>query len=149
LARLYASKRGQSGSTRPISKKTPVWCKYQPEEIEALVTKLAKEDNKPSMIGMILRDRYGVPLAKPLLGRKITKVFEQSDLKLKTPEDLDALIKKAEAMKKHLEKNRKDYSSKRALNLIESKIHRLEKYYRSRSILPPDWKHKSVVASVS
>jgi len=101
------------------------------------------------MIGMILRDRYGVPLAKPLLGRKITRVFEQSDLKLKTPEDLDALIKKAEAMKKHLEKNRKDYSSKRALNLTESKIHRLEKYYRSRNILPPDWKHKSVVASVS
>jgi len=149
LARLYASKRGRSGSTRPISKKTPVWCKYQPEEIEALVTKLAKEDNKPSIIGIILRDRYNVPLARPLLGKKITQVLESSDFKLKIPEDLDSLIKKAEAMKKHHDKNKKDYSTKRALNLIESKVHRLVKYYRSRDILPPDWKYKSVVASAT
>lgn len=149
MARLYASKRGRSGSTRPISKKTPVWCKYQPEEIEALVTKLAKEDNKPSIIGIILRDRYNVPLARPLLGKKITQVLESSDFKLKIPEDLDSLIKKAEAMKKHHDKNKKDYSTKRALNLIESKVHRLVKYYRSRDILPPDWKYKSVVASAT
>ena len=149
LARLYASKRGRSGSTRPVSKKTPVWCKYQPEEIEALVTKLAKEDNRPSMIGMILRDRYGVPLAQPLLGKKVTKVIESSESKLKIPEDLDTLIKKAEAMKKHLERNRKDYSSKRAMNLIESKVHRLAKYYKSKGRIPADWKYKSVVASVS
>ncbi len=148
MARLYASKRGQSGSTRPISKKTPVWCKYQSEEIEALVAKLAKEDNKPSMIGMILRDRYSVPLARPLLGKKITQVLNSSDYKLKIPEDLDALIKTAEAMKKHHEKNKKDYSTKRALNLIESKVHRLSKYYKSRGLIPPDWNYKSVVASV-
>jgi small subunit ribosomal protein S15 len=126
-----------------------VWCKYQPEEIEALVTKLAKEDNKPSIIGIILRDRYNVPLARPLLGKKITQVLESSDFKLKIPEDLDSLIKKAEAMKKHHYKNKKDYSTKRALNLIESKVHRLVKYYRSRDILPPDWKYKSVVASAT
>jgi small subunit ribosomal protein S15 len=137
-----------SGSTRPISKKTPTWCKYQPEEIEALITKLAKEDNKPSMIGIILRDRYSVPLTRPLLGKKITKVLESSEYKLRIPEDLDSLIKKAEAMKKHHEKNKKDYSTKRALNLIESKVHRLSKYYRSRGILPQDWNYKSVVASV-
>jgi small subunit ribosomal protein S15 len=137
-----------SGSTRPISKKTPTWCKYQPEEIEALITKLAKEDNKPSMIGIILRDRYSVPLTRPLLGKKITKVLESSEYKLRIPEDLDSLIKKAEAMKKHHEKNKKDYSTKRALNLIESKVHRLSKYYRSRDILPQDWNYKSVVASV-
>ncbi len=148
MARLYSSKRGMSGSTRPISKKTPTWCKYQPEEIEALITKLAKEDNKPSMIGIILRDRYSVPLTRPLLGKKITKVLESSEYKLRIPEDLDSLIKKAEAMKKHHEKNKKDYSTKRALNLIESKVHRLSKYYRSRGILPQDWNYKSVVASV-
>ncbi len=148
MARLYASKRGRSGSTRPISKKTPSWCKYQPEEIEALVTKLAKEDNKPSMIGMILRDRYGVPLVRPLLEKKITGVLDSSGYKLKIPEDLEALIKKAEAMKKHHDRNKKDYSTKRALNLIESKVHRLSKYYRSKGLLPSDWNYKSVVASV-
>ena len=148
LARLYASKRGRSGSTRPVSKKTPVWCKYQPEEVEALVTKLAKEDNRPSIIGIILRDRYGIPLARPLLGKKVTKVLETSDFKLKIPEDLDSLIKKAEKMTKHYEKNRKDYATKRGLNLIESKVHRLSKYYKSCNLLSPDWNYKSVVASI-
>ncbi|MCJ7760663.1 30S ribosomal protein S15, partial [Candidatus Bathyarchaeota archaeon] len=66
MARLYASKRGRSGSTRPISKKSPSWCKYREEEVEALVVKLAKQGNSPSMIGLILRDNYGIPLARSI-----------------------------------------------------------------------------------
>jgi ribosomal protein S15P/S13E len=83
-----------------------------------------------------------------LLGKKITKVLETSDFKLKIPEDLDSLIKKAEKMTKHYEKNRKDYATKRGLNLIESKVHRLSKYYKSCNLLSPDWNYKSVVASI-
>jgi len=39
-------------------------------------------------------------------------------------------MKKAVAIRKHLEKNRKDKDSKYRLILVESKIHRLTRYYR-------------------
>ncbi len=46
------------------------------------------------------------------------------------PEDLFNLMKKAVSVRKHLEKNRKDKDSKYRLILVESKIHRLTRYYR-------------------
>ena len=48
----------------------------------------------------------------------------------KIPEDLYNMIKKAVSIRKHLEKNRKDKDSKYRLILIESRIHRLTRYYR-------------------
>ena len=50
------------------------------------------------------------------------------------------LIKKAVAMRKHLERNRKDRDSKFRLILIESRIHRLTRYYKRTEQLPPTWK---------
>jgi len=149
LARLYSSKRGSSGSTRPVSKKPPMWCKYRPEEIEALVVKLAREGNNPDTIGVILRDRYGIPLVKPIVGKTITQILEISGAGLKMPEDLSSLLRKADALRKHLEKNREDYSSKRSLALVESKVHRLVKYYRDLGVIPPDWKYQPLAASVA
>lgn len=149
MARLYSSKRGSSGSTRPIGKKPPAWTKYEPEEVESFVVKLAKEGEPPSVIGVTLRDKHGVPLAKPIVGKKITQILEGAGLKPRLPEDLENLVKRADAMRKHLEKNRKDYPNKRALALIESKIHRLVKYYRARNMLPADWAYKPIAASVA
>jgi len=149
LARLYASKRGRSGSTRPVSKKPPMWCKYKPEEIEALVVKLSREGNSPDIIGVILRDRYAIPLVKPITGKTITQILQSSGVVLKTPEDLDSLLKKADGLRKHLEKNREDYISKRTLALVESKIHRLVKYYRGLGVISPDWEYKPLAASVA
>lgn len=59
--------KGSSHSTRPVSKRPPIWCKYKPEEVEALVIKLAKDGNSPSKIGTILRDQHGIPLAKSIM----------------------------------------------------------------------------------
>jgi len=148
-ARLYTSKRGKSGSTRPISKKTPSWCKYTSEEVEALVLKLAREGNSPSIIGVMLRDRYGVPLVKSLTGKNIQELLKAGQQAGALPEDLSALLKKADALRRHLEKNRKDSVNKRSLAMIESKIHRLVKYYRSKGEIKPDWQYKHVVASVA
>lgn len=149
MARLYARKRGKSGSTRPVSKRPPAWCKYTPEEIETLIVKLGREGHAPSAIGNILRDQYGVPLVKPILGKSITQVLREANLAPSIPEDLNALLKKAERVRRHLEKNKKDYHNKRALTLIESKIHRLSKYYLRRGALPADWKYKPAVATVA
>jgi len=148
LARLYTRKRGKSGSTRPISKKVPSWCKYQPEEVESLVLKLAKQGNSPSSIGMILRDQYGIPLVKSIIGKNISEIITQSGMEMKIPEDLDVLLKRANRMRKHLEKNQQDSHNKQAITLVESKVHRLAGYYKSKGKLPKDWKYVPAVASV-
>lgn len=63
------------------------------------------------------------------------------------PEDLYHLIKKAVAVRKHLERNRKDKDSKFRLILIESRIHRTSRYYKTVKALPPNWKYESSTAS--
>ncbi|TMI28824.1 30S ribosomal protein S15, partial [Candidatus Bathyarchaeota archaeon] len=77
LARLYSGKRGSSGSTRPVSRRPPAWFKYEPEEVDALVLKLSKEGNTPSLIGQILRDRYGIPLVSQVAGRRLEKIIPE------------------------------------------------------------------------
>lgn len=141
--------KGKSHSTRPISKRPPSWCKYQPEEVEALVIKLAREGHPPSRIGTILRDQYGIPLVKPITGKSITKILEEAGLKPSIPEDLENLIRKATRLLTHLEKHRKDLHNKRALQLVEAKIHRLSEYYKQKGVLPPEWKYEPKVASIT
>lgn len=147
MARLYSGKRGSSGSTRPVSRRPPTWFKYEPEEIEALVQKLSKEGNPPSIIGQILRDRYGVPLVSQVAGKRLASLIPK-EAQPKIPEDLESLVKRASSAARHLEKNRKDYPNKRDLALIESKIHRLASYYRSIGRLPKEWQYKPVAASL-
>ena len=147
MARLYSGKRGSSGSTRPVSRRPPSWFKYEPEEVEAIVQKLAKEGNSPSAIGQILRDRYGIPLVPQIIGKRLERLLSP-ELRPKIPEDLENLLKKATSTRRHLEKNRKDYPNKRSLALIESKIHRLTAYYRLMDKLPKEWEYKPVAASL-
>lgn len=56
-------------------------------------------------------------------------------------------ISQAVAVRKHLERNRKDKDSKFRLILIESRIHRLSRYYKTVGVLPPTWKYESATAS--
>jgi len=137
---LPKKEKGRSHSTRPVSRRPPTWLRYQPEEVESLVIKLAKEGNSPSMIGIILRDQYGIPLVKPVTGKSVTEILKENGLAPAIPEDLDNLLKKAANLRAHLERNRGDRHNKRALQLVESKIHRLSEYYKRRGVLPRDWK---------
>lgn len=59
----------------------------------------------------------------------------------------DANLSQAVAVRKHLERNRKDKDSKFRLILIESRIHRLGRYYKTVGVLPPTWKYESSTAS--
>jgi len=43
-------------------------------------------------------------------------------------------------VRKHLDKNRKDKDAKFRLILIESRVHRLARYYKRTRQLPPNWK---------
>lgn len=141
--------KGKSHSTRPVSKRPPGWCKYQPEEVEALVIKLAREGHPPSRIGTILRDQYAVPLVKPVTGKTITQILREAGLAPSIPEDLGNLLKKAAQLSAHLEKHRKDLHNKRALQLVEAKIHRLSEYYKQKGVLSPDWKYEPKAASIA
>jgi small subunit ribosomal protein S15 len=141
--------KGKSHSTRPVSKRPPSWCKYQPEEVEALIIKLAKEGHPPNRIGTILRDQYAIPLVKPLTGKTITQVLKEAELAPAVPEDLGDLLKKAARLATHFEKNKEDLHNKRALQLVEAKIHKLARYYKREGVLPPDWKYEPKIASIS
>ncbi len=141
--------KGKSHGTRPVSKRPPNWCKYQPEEVEALIVKLGKEGNSPSRIGTILRDQHSIPLAKPIIGKRILAVLRENDLSPSMPEDLASLLKKAESLGLHLEKNNTDLYNRRALQLIEAKVHKLSRYYKRVGVLPKSWKYEPKIASIT
>ena len=140
---------GRSHSVRPVSKRPPGWCKYQPEEVEALVVKLAKEGQPPSRIGTILRDQYAIPLVKPITGKKVTQILKEAELKPAIPEDLENLLKKATRLVTHLERTGKDLHNKRALQIVEAKIYKLSKYYKREGILPQNWKYEPKVSAIT
>ncbi|MCW3977207.1 MAG: 30S ribosomal protein S15 [Candidatus Bathyarchaeota archaeon] len=142
------TEKGTSHSIRPVSKRPPAWCRFTTEEVEALVIKFAKEGHNPSKIGTILRDQYGIPLVKPIMGKTITQILKDAELVPSLPEDLESLLKKASRLYVHLEKNKKDLPNKRALQLIESKIYKLSRYYKRENILPPDWKYEAKTAFI-
>ena len=133
--------KGQSHSTRPARPTVPTWLVFTPEEIEMLIVELAKKGYGPSMIGIILRDQYGVPLVKPILGKKLTKVLEEHGVAPEIPEDLMVLIRKAVNLRRHLEEHPKDLHAKKGLLDLESKIRRLVKYYKRVGKLPKDWEY--------
>ncbi|MCK4474683.1 30S ribosomal protein S15 [Candidatus Bathyarchaeota archaeon] len=140
--------KGRSHSIRPVSKRPPSWCKYQPEEVEALVIKLAKEGHPASRIGIILRDSYAIPLVKPITGKKITQILKEAGLAPAIPEDLGDLMKKAASLTAHLERNRKDIHNKRALQVTEARIYKLSRYYKREGVLPPNWKYAPKITSL-
>lgn len=140
MARRYSGKKGKAGSKKPIRRGSPSWIRYKPAEAELLIVKLVKEGKTPSQIGLILRDVYGIPDIKNSFGKKLNKILEEKKLAQQIPEDLMALIKRSIAVRKHLEKNKKDQTAKRGLTLTESKIRALVKYYKKTKKLPKDWK---------
>lgn len=140
-------KMGKSHSTRPIGKRPPSWCKYQPEEVEALVVKLAKEGNTPSKLGIILRDQYGVPLVRSLVGKSITQILKENGLAPRVPEDLEVLLRKASKIKAHLERHGSDKYNKSALQIIETRIRNVAEYYKRTGAVPVDWKYVPTVSS--
>ncbi len=134
-------KRGRSGSVRPPRPAVPTWIQYTPDEVEQLVVELARRGFGPSQIGVILRDQYGIPLVKSATGKKITRILEENNIKRELPEDLLNSIRRALRVRKHLEEHPKDATARRGLTLIESKIHRLVKYYKRVGSLPKDFKY--------
>ena len=141
LAKLYARRRGRAQSKRLYRTSPPTFVRLTPQEVENLIIELARKGENPSKIGLILRDQYGIPSIRQVLGKKLTQVLRDNDLLSEIPEDLMNLIRKAIRIRKHLMTHKKDMRAKRALQLTESKINRLINYYRSKKRLPPGFSY--------
>ena len=126
----------------------PEWVEQNPEEIEELIVKLYKEGQSTSQIGITLRDQYGIPSTKSVMGAKITEILEKNGTTFEYPEDLLNLIKRAINIREHLDENPKDIHSKRGLIKIESKIRRLVKYYTKNNVLPEGWRYDPKTAAL-
>jgi len=142
MARMHARRKGKSGSKHPVERKEhPKWSSLNPREVELHVLELAKTGKSTSEIGMILRDQYAVPDVKLATGKSISRILENNKMKPEIPEDLRNLIQTALSLKKHIDANKKDLKNKRNLQLTESKIRRLIKYYQDNNVLPETWKY--------
>lgn len=147
MGRMHSNGKGISSSALPYKRTAPSWCKAAPAEVIDTICKLAKKGMRPSEIGVNLRDQSGIPQVRSITGSKVLRILKAQGLAPELPEDLYYLIKKAVAMRKHLERFRKDKDAKFHLILIESRIHRLARYYKRVRKLPPTWKYESSTAS--
>lgn len=149
MARIHSHRHGKSHQTRPPSKTAPSWVTTTPEEAKAAILKMAKEGISPSRIGLALRDDYGVPLAKPVIGKSITTVLAEGKASPKLPQDLQDLIDRAQRVQRHLKVHRSDRKNVHSLELVEAKIYRLAKYYKQVGLLPSSFKYTAVVAQLA
>ena len=88
------------------------WVKTKPAELQKIVVELAKQGNSPAQIGLILRDKYGIPKAK-LLGKRISKILKEADIKYITEKDI--IEKNVEKLKEHMKKNKYDTGASRSI----------------------------------
>jgi len=141
MARIYSRKKGRHGSKRPVVRKPKKWTKPKKKQIEELVIKLAKERRTSAAIGLVLRDKHGVPDVKAVLGKSISQIMKENKVYPEMPEDMMSLLRKAVRLHEHLERNKPDKHSKKGLQNLESKIRRLGKYYVRKGELPKGWKY--------
>jgi small subunit ribosomal protein S13e len=147
MGRMHSSGKGIAASAIPYKRTPPSWLKLSSEDVSKHICRLAKKGLTPSQIGVILRDSHGIPQVKNVTGSKVLRILKANGLAPSLPEDLYHLVKKAVSVRKHLERNRNDKDSKFRLILIESRIHRLARYYKRSKQLPANWKYESSTAS--
>ena len=147
MGRMHTPGKGMSGSALPYKRSSPSWLKITSQEVNDIIAKMAKKGLTPSQIGVLLRYNHGVAQVSSVTNSKILRILKGQGLAPTLPEDLYCLIKKAVSVRKHMERNRKDMDSKFRLILIESRIHRLARYYKLAKKLAPNWKYDSATAS--
>jgi small subunit ribosomal protein S13e len=151
MGRMYGSGKGMSKSSIPYKKRPPRWLNVDATEVVTQIEALAKKGYKPSQIGVILRDNYAIPQSRLITGGKILRILKKKGLAPEIPEDLYHLMRRAVTVRKHIEKNKRDKGSKYRLILVESKIHRLVRYYKLTKQIPANWRYdyRTALALVS
>lgn len=145
---MHKRKRGKSSSKKPMQTKADEWLQIDALELENIIVEIAKTGATPSVIGMRLRDLYGVPGVKYVLNKKLSVIMRKKGIEPEYPEDLRSLMKKAVKVWNHLQHNPRDIHNRRNLQLIESKIRRLVKYYHRTGKLSRDWEYSIETAKL-
>lgn len=140
MARMHTGGKGQSISMKPLSTAVPTFATKPIYEIKKDIISHAHKGMAPAAIGNMLRDHYGVGNAVDILGKSILEFCKENDCAPVIPEDLNALVKKSNSIRQHLLAHKRDNDAKYRLNLVNSKIHRLARYYREKAVLPGNWK---------
>jgi len=138
---MHARRKGQSRSHRPYIAENPPWVPLTAEEIEQKIVELRQKNMTTAIIGLKLRDQFGIPSVKLATGKSITQILDDNEMTPELPEDLKDLMRKAISTYNHLQDNPKDVHNKRNLQLIEAKIRRLVKYYQATKRIDPSWKY--------
>jgi len=61
MGRMHSPGKGSSRRSLPFKKTPPSWLQMSAKDLCDLIISLAKKDMKPSQIGVLLRDNYGIP----------------------------------------------------------------------------------------
>ena len=76
MAKMHSRKKGSSRSRPPMAAKVPAWSDVSKEELEKTIMKLHESGLPSSRIGLTLRDQYGVPSTKLVLGKNLERLPE-------------------------------------------------------------------------
>ncbi|MHB1492164.1 MAG: 30S ribosomal protein S15 [Thermoplasmataceae archaeon] len=145
MARMHKRKRGKSGSKNIYLANGRTWVEQSPTEISEIILNSHKENLTLSQIGIRLRDQYGIPGTKHVMGKKIGKILSENNSSPSIPDDLNSLIQKYKRVTKHINMNKKDMSNTRGKNLIMAKMLRLVKYYKREGYLAKEWELNKVL----
>ncbi|KAB0355505.1 hypothetical protein FD755_022013 [Muntiacus reevesi] len=112
MGSMHAPRKGLSQLALSHHHSVSTWLKLTSEDTKEQTYKLVEKSLTPSRIGVVLRDSHAV-----------TQILKSKGLAPDFPEDLYHLIKKAVAVRTHLERKRKDKDAQLHLILTESRIH--------------------------
>jgi len=98
--------------------------KLKPADVEKKILELANAGHTPEKIGLILRDKHGIPKAR-MYGKSIGTILKEHNL-YKDSENAH-ISAKVENLKGHFEKNKHDYSAKRSLMTNTARLYRRER----------------------
>ena len=142
MARMHSKGKGKSGSRKPHSSNPPEWSNSDKKDVEEKIMQLHNQGHSNAMIGSMMRDNHGVPDVRLVTGERISQTLHRMKAEIGYPEDLMSLMRRALRLIDHLSANSKDVHNRRQLELCESKIRRLARYYKDTKKLDPEWTYK-------
>ena len=142
MARMHSKGKGTSGSSKPNTDTAPSWSESDKGTVEELIIKYANEGHSSAKIGTLLRDMHAVPDVRLVMGERISKTLSRNNLESTYPEDMMNLMRKALSLIDHLSSNKKDLHNRRQLELCESRLRRLARYYVGTGRISSTWTYK-------
>ena len=123
-SQIMADEKSEIKTEKNTEKAKADWVKMKPAELQKIVLDLHKEGNDPAKIGLILRDKYGIPKAK-LLGKKIIHILMENNL---TPKKEKQIVQeKMDKTNAHISQHKHDYTAKRSFTKNQWVIIKLNK----------------------